>query len=73
MRNMNREDIRARMRRMEKLVMGLGSEAELWRTCSAPVLAVDRIEYMNAIHEAIKALETARIILARMASEEGRP
>jgi len=74
MRRMNREDLRARMRRIEKLVAGLGGEASLWDKCSAPVLAVDRLEYIAAIHRAITALEDARITLARMLREvEGGP
>jgi hypothetical protein len=66
---MNRDDLNARMRRLEELIRGLGLEESLWRTCSAPVLAVDRIEYMNAIHEAIHGLESARMILAKMIRE----
>jgi len=34
-------------------------------TASTPVLAVDRLEYMDAIHDAIKGLEKARVTLAR--------
>ncbi len=63
---MNRRDLEARMRRIEVLVRGLGLEESLWRKCSAPVLAVDRIEYMKALGDAIRALETARVMLARM-------
>jgi hypothetical protein len=74
MRRMNREDLHARMRRIEKLVAGLGCEASLWGKCSAPVLAVDRLEYIAAIHRAITALEDARIMLVRMMREgEGGP
>ena len=74
MRRMNREDLRARMRRIEKLVAGLGGEASLWDKCSAPVLAVDRLAYIEAIHDAIRSLETARITLPRMLREvEGGP
>jgi hypothetical protein len=61
------------MRRIEKLVAGLGCEASLWQKCSGPVLAVDRLEYIAAIYRAITALEDARITLARMLREgEGR-
>jgi hypothetical protein len=63
---MNRHDLETRIRRLEKLVNGLGLEESLWRKCSAPVLAVDRLEYMAAIGDAIHALETARVILAKM-------
>jgi hypothetical protein len=54
------------MRRLEVVVNGLGREESLWRECSAPVLAVDRLEYMPAIGEAIHALETARVTLAKI-------
>jgi hypothetical protein len=63
---MNLHDIRARKRRLEELIRGLCLEESLWRTCSAPVLALDRLAYMDAIHEAIHGLETARVILVRM-------
>jgi hypothetical protein len=71
---MNQGDLHARIRRIEKLVCGFGREASLWRECSAPVLALDRLEYIAAIHRAITALEDARITLARMLREvEGGP
>jgi hypothetical protein len=57
------------MGRLEALVRGLGLEESLWRKCSVPVLAVDRIEYMTAIGEAIKALDKARVIVAKMICE----
>jgi hypothetical protein len=68
---MNEEDMRARMRRLDKLVAGLVQEESLWRKCSAPVLTVDRQEYMDAINLAIKGLETARVVLARMIRQPG--
>jgi hypothetical protein len=63
---MNPEDLRARQRRLEKLVAGLGQEESLWRKCNAPVLAVERQEYMDAIHEALRSLETARMALVKI-------
>jgi hypothetical protein len=63
---MNREDLRARQRRLEKLVAGAGKEESIWRKCSAPVLAVERQEYMDAIYEALRSLETARMALVRI-------
>ncbi len=63
---MNREDLRARMRRLEELAAGLSREESLWRNCSAPVLAVDRQEYLAAIGDAIQGLEKARVTLAKM-------
>jgi len=63
---MNLEDLRARMRRLEKLVAGLGQEESLWRKCNAPVLAVERQEYMDAIYGALRSLETARMALVKI-------
>jgi len=63
---MNPEDIRARERRLEKLVAGLSQEESLWRKCSAPVLAVERQEYMDAIYGAIRNLESARMALMKI-------
>ena len=70
---MNSQDLRARMRRLEKLVNGLCLEESLWRKCSAPVLATERQEYMDAIHEAIHGLETARVTLAKVLSRLEKP
>jgi len=63
---MKEEDLRARMRRLEELIRGLCLEESLWRKCPAPIMALDRLAYMDAIHEAIHGLESARIILARV-------
>jgi hypothetical protein len=63
---MNLEDIRARIHRLEKLIMGLGQEESHWRTCSAPVLADERDEYRDAIHGALRSLELARMALVRI-------
>jgi hypothetical protein len=63
---MNSEDLRARIRRLERLVAGLGQEESLWRTCSAPALALERQEYMDAIYGALRSLETARLALVKI-------
>jgi hypothetical protein len=63
---MNAEDLRARQRRLVELVAGLSQEESLWQKCSAPVLAVERQEYMDAIHNAIHSLESARIALVKL-------
>jgi hypothetical protein len=63
---MNLHDLRARMRRLEELIRGLCLEESLWRKRPAPIMTLDRIAYMDAIHEAIHGLESARIILARV-------
>src|SRR5262245_33329595 len=51
--NMNLHDLRARMHRLEELIRGLCLEESLWRYCSAPIMALDRLAYMDAMHEAI--------------------
>jgi hypothetical protein len=63
---MNEEAMRARMQRLDKLVSGLSQEESLWRKCSAPVLAVERQEYMDAIYGALRSLETARMVLVKI-------
>ncbi len=44
---MNRQDLKDRMLRLEELIRGLFLEASLWRTCSAPIMALDRMAYMG--------------------------
>jgi len=63
---MNEADIRARQDRLSTLVAGLSREESLWRKCNAPVLAVERQEYMDAIHEALRSLESARMALVKI-------
>ncbi len=53
-------------RRLEDLIGGLFREASLWRKCNAPVLAVERQEYLDAIQDAINALEKVRGTLAKI-------
>ena len=48
---MNLKDLRARKRRLADLSAGLAKEASLWRKCDAPILFVDRQEYLGAIEE----------------------
>jgi len=63
---MNVTDMRARIRRLEKLALGLATEASLWKKCDAPVLFADRQEYIEGILDAVSGLERARIALAKM-------
>jgi hypothetical protein len=63
---MNLEDIRARIHRLEKLIMGLGQKESHWRTYSAPVLADERDEYRDAIYGALRSLELARMALVKL-------
>ncbi len=43
---MNLTDLRSRIRRLEVLVAGLSKEVSLWKDSNAPVLYVDRLEYL---------------------------
>jgi len=63
---MNLTDMRARIQRLEKLAQGLATEASLWKKCDAPVLFVDRQEYIEGILDSVSGLERARIALAKM-------
>jgi hypothetical protein len=62
---MNAADLRARVRRLEELAAGLCKEVSFWKKCDAPVLYVDRLEYMEGIQDAIQGLERARVALAK--------
>jgi hypothetical protein len=71
---MNLTDMRARMGRLDKLAQGLAKEASLWKKCDAPVLFVDRQEYIEAIQDAVSGLEKARVALAKtVQNEETKP
>jgi hypothetical protein len=63
---MNSADLRARIRRLEKLIAGLGQEEALWTNCSAPVLAVERQEHMDANYFALRSLESAGMALVKI-------
>jgi hypothetical protein len=63
---MNEADMRARIRRLEKLSAGLATEAALWKKCNAPVLFVDRQVYIDGILDAVSGLEKARVAMAKM-------
>lgn len=67
---MNSTDLRARLKRLEKLTEGLEKEATLWKNCNAPVLYVHRLEYIESIQEAVSRLDKARVALAKMIREE---
>ena len=57
-------EILARVRRLDELARGLSRELELWRTSGDPLLYLERRAYLNAVHNALAALEEARIVLA---------
>jgi hypothetical protein len=67
---MNLTDMKARIRRLEKLSAGLATKAALWKKCNAPVLFEDRQAYIDGILDAVSGLEKARLALAKMIREE---
>jgi hypothetical protein len=57
-------DLRARVRRLEELSLGLSREIELWRKTMHPLQFVEREAYVGALGNAVSAAEEARVILA---------
>jgi hypothetical protein len=63
---MNLTDLRSRIRRLEILIAGLSRELSLWKNSNAPVLYVDRLQYLEGIDRAIHGLETARLAIVKI-------
>jgi hypothetical protein len=55
----------ARLRRLERLVCGLNREAALIRTAPCALLYLERRTYLDALHAAVRGLESARVALGR--------
>jgi len=55
--------LRARIRRLEELSLGLGRDEELFRGCGCPILADEREKYREGLRQAIAGVETARLAL----------
>ncbi len=62
---MNLEDLAARVRRLDELARGLAKEVTLWKTCSDPLLYLERKAYLSAIQDALAGAESARVVLAK--------
>jgi hypothetical protein len=60
---MGAADLRARVTRLEKLVMGLASEDDIARK-ELPLSNNELLEYRNALGDASRTLAVARIVLA---------
>jgi hypothetical protein len=60
---MNAADLRARVKRLDKLVMGLGREHSLVRAGDDPLHLTERRDYLNAINDSARLLEVARLVL----------
>jgi hypothetical protein len=65
---MDVESLRARIRRLEQLTLGLGREKDRWLKCDAPVYLWEREEYRKALTEAIHAGEDVRKVLFKICS-----
>ena len=66
--------LRARIRRLEELSLGLGIDEELFRKCSAPLECEERDAYREALRQAINGVEAGRIGLVRACARlEGLP
>jgi hypothetical protein len=60
------EEIRRRVKRLERLVEGLGNEIALWRGEDCPLLFGERQRYLKEFHNALFGADAARIILVRV-------
>jgi hypothetical protein len=63
---MTREDMMARVRRLDQLARGLAKEVALWRKGDDPLLYLERKAYLGAIQDALAGAEAARVILAKV-------
>jgi hypothetical protein len=62
---MNLDDLRVRVKRLDRLSRGLAKELVLWKPCNDPLLYRERQDYLKAIREAWAGVEAARVILAK--------
>jgi hypothetical protein len=63
---MNREDLQARVRRLDQLARGLAKEVSLWKGSNDPLLYLERKAYLGAIQDALAGVESARVVLAKV-------
>jgi hypothetical protein len=63
--NVDLQDIKARVRRLEELTVGLTRERVRWEEAADPLLYLERREYLQAIREAISGIEGARVVLVK--------
>jgi hypothetical protein len=64
---MNLDDLRVRVKRLDRLSLGLAKELVLWKPCNDPLLYRERQDYLAAIRQALSGVEGARVILAKAA------
>lgn len=69
---MNLLDLQARIQRLEQLARGLAREASLWKDTNDLMLYRERKAYVNAVMDALTAVETARVTLTHAHKRLGR-
>lgn len=62
---MTREDIVARVRRLEELALGLAREIATWRKAEDPLLYLERKAYLSSLGDVLEGIEKARVVLAK--------
>jgi hypothetical protein len=60
-------DIRRRVKRLERLSMGLAKELDIIGKGEDPLLYRERKQYLESMRNALSGTEAARVILARAA------
>src|SRR5438067_11307201 len=62
---MTREDLRARVRRLDELTRGVMKEVVLIQECEDPLLRNERLAYLDGLRDAVSGMGAARVTLAR--------
>jgi hypothetical protein len=60
-------DIRRRVKRLERLAMGLSRELTIMSGDAVPLLYRERKQYLAGVRQVLDGVEGARVILARAA------
>jgi len=66
------DDVRARVRRLERLWKGLAKEKAVIRQAEDPLLYLERRAYLYALDDALHGADSARIVLAKALPRLGR-
>ena len=61
---LERNDLQARVRRLEQLTVGLAKEVSLFRAAGDPMLRLERLAYLEGIQDALAGADKARVALA---------
>jgi len=59
-------EIARRVTRLDQLLRGLSREVLLWQRGNDPLLYAERQAYLEAIQDALAAIEAARVVLAKV-------